>query len=216
LVVAQHIACDARCVLADLRQVIDSQGNAIHRLRRFLERCHFQIGKLRDTAQASSRETDSGIDSPTDFIQQHEGITTTSATRATSCRTRGRGWSDQGRVFTGRDGALQSLDVGQLGRRCDRWCRLGTALGSDQQLLVEQQVGFAPQHEFARSDQVDIHRPACAGYHPLAGIQTIALDKQPAYAVLTDRESLTHNLPDGTDQLGHVALRIASAMNAIP
>jgi hypothetical protein len=75
-------------------------------------------------------------------------------------------------------------------------------------LLGQLQVRSTAQGQLAALDKVDIYRTTC-GDDPLTGKHAIPLDQRATESVLSHRENFTHYLPDGSDQLSHLILRIA-------
>ncbi|HSX88637.1 MAG TPA: hypothetical protein VLG17_11635 [Pseudomonas sp.] len=87
-------------------------------------------------------------------------------------------------------------------------CRYLAAPDFSQQLFGQQEIGLSAKREFTALNQVDADRSTIGGQDSFTGEYGIARGQGTAPAILSDREHFTHNLPDGTDQRGHISLRI--------
>ncbi len=165
------------------------------------------FGKLGNAIEASGGETDDRIDSAADFGEQNEAVPAAQFTGIAGGRVGagGSGFGSFAWVFTGGDGLLDLLDIGQL--RLARGLRF---VDVHRHRLVGQQLpghgdAAAPaEGQFLAVLQFHCHRAFRAGDQLIASVQTIAFEQRTLDAVARLGEHLTNDFCDRTDERCHV------------
>ncbi|MNK82738.1 hypothetical protein D3C87_1025230 [compost metagenome] len=166
------------------------------------------FGKFGNAIEPCSGEADDRIDSPAHFFEHDETMATAlDAARYTGSRGRpgSGGFSGLGRVIARRNGFLQLFDIGQLRfarRQRFRRVHMGYLIG--EQLRRHLHAAAAPEGQFLAILQMHRHRAFSAGAQLVAGEQPVPFDQSTPGAVARDREHLTDDLTDDTDERSHV------------
>ena len=173
--------------------------------------------EFRNAAKPCGREADTRIDAPAHFFQQYKTVTAAQGTaRGTRrARTGCGGFAGLGRVSAGRNGFLQLLHIGEL-----RFARRHGLRGIHVGRLMREQLGghlqaaVAPKGQFLAILQVHRHRAFGPGDQLIAGKQPVALDQRASSTVGRNREHLTNNLTDDSDERSHVHLLRCQPLSA--
>ncbi|KPU50848.1 hypothetical protein AN403_1 [Pseudomonas fluorescens] len=166
------------------------------------------FGKFGNAIETGSGEANGWVDSPAHFFEHDETMTTAlDAARYTGSRGRSGsgGFSGLGRVVARRNGFLQLFDIRQLRfarRRRFMRVHMGNLIG--EQLRCHLHTAAAPEGQLLAILQVHRHRALSAGAQLVAGEQPVPLDQSTPSAVARDREHLTDDLTDDTDERSHV------------
>ncbi|PMQ13967.1 hypothetical protein PseAD21_01160 [Pseudomonas sp. AD21] len=165
------------------------------------------FGKLGNAIETGGREANDRIHPPAYFGQQYKAVAATRlAWYPSRCVWTGSGrFRGFGRIFTGGDGFLDLLDIGQL-----RFARRQRFRGIDVHRLVGQQLpghghaAVAAQGQLMAVLQMNGDGAFCAGDHLIAGKQAVAFDQGAARAVGALRKNLTNDFSDDPDERCHV------------
>ncbi len=154
------------------------------------------------------REANGRVNPPAHFFEHDKTVAAAQSTAGRPGRTTWpgrRGFTGLGRVSAGRDGFLQLLDIGQL-----RFARRHRLRGADVRRLIGEelrghlQAAVTPEGQFLAIFQMNGHCAFGSGNQLLAGEQSIALDQRTPGAIARNREHLTNDFTDDTDERSHV------------
>ncbi|MNB94849.1 hypothetical protein D3C75_420100 [compost metagenome] len=166
------------------------------------------FGKFGNAIETGSREADGGIDSPAHFLEHDETMAAAlDAARYTASRRRpgSGGFSGLSRIVARRNGFLQLFDIRQL--RLARRHRLGQVhMGNliGEQLRGHLHAAAAPEGQFLAILQMHRYRAFSAGTQLVASEQLVPFDQSTPGAIARNREHLTDDLTDDSDERCHV------------
>ncbi|MNS29192.1 hypothetical protein D3C72_611870 [compost metagenome] len=166
------------------------------------------FGKFGNAIEPGSGEADDRIDSPAHFFE-HDKTMATARDAARYSGSHGRpgsgGFSGLGRVVARRNGFLQLFDIGQLRfarRQRFRRVHMGYLIG--EQLRRHLHAAAAPEGQFLAILQMHRYRAFSAGTQLVASEQLVPFDQSTPGAIARNREHLTDDLTDDSDERCHV------------